>query len=311
GLGNEHPLENGFAFLWPYGLPYLPGSGVKGVLRQAVRELAGGAWGETHGWSHEKRFQVGLGNDRKTLHLSMIDLLFGLESRDGSQEHFRGVLNFWDVIPEIRGQHLMVEVMTGHQSHYYMNGQPPHDSGQPNPVYFLTVPPGTGFTFHVVCDRPFLQRIAPELVENDRWKALLQRAFEHAFEWLGFGAKTAVGYGAMQVDENAARERQSMIERVRKEAEERRRQEAERRKKEEALQQMPPIQREVEGIETVAQAIQALESGRWGEHSREAASYIKQRMQRENAWVEVSKKKKPEKDKKYQRTCIVKKYLES
>ncbi len=44
GLGNEHPLENGFAFLWPYGLPYLPGSGVKGVLRQAARELASGDW---------------------------------------------------------------------------------------------------------------------------------------------------------------------------------------------------------------------------------------------------------------------------
>ena len=29
GLGNEHPLENGFAFLNPHGLPYLAGSGVK------------------------------------------------------------------------------------------------------------------------------------------------------------------------------------------------------------------------------------------------------------------------------------------
>ena len=46
GLGNEHPLENGFVFLNPYGLPYLPGSGVKGVLRQAARELAGGDWGD-------------------------------------------------------------------------------------------------------------------------------------------------------------------------------------------------------------------------------------------------------------------------
>ena len=26
GLGSEHPLENGFSFLNPYGLPYLPGS---------------------------------------------------------------------------------------------------------------------------------------------------------------------------------------------------------------------------------------------------------------------------------------------
>jgi CRISPR-associated protein Cmr6 len=33
--------------------------------------------------------------------------------------------------------------------------------------------------------------------EYAHWKALLQSAFEHAFQWLGFGAKTAVGYGAM------------------------------------------------------------------------------------------------------------------
>jgi CRISPR-associated protein Cmr6 len=40
GLGMEHPLENGHAFLDPYGLPYLPGSSVKGVLRRAAEELA-------------------------------------------------------------------------------------------------------------------------------------------------------------------------------------------------------------------------------------------------------------------------------
>lgn len=40
----EHLLENGFAFLNPYGLPYLPGSGVKGVLRQAAREVDKKSW---------------------------------------------------------------------------------------------------------------------------------------------------------------------------------------------------------------------------------------------------------------------------
>jgi CRISPR-associated protein Cmr6 len=38
---------------------------------------------------------------------------------------------------------------------------------------------------------------------------LLTEAFEHAFEWLGFGAKTSVGYGAMgrntQAEEKLAR----------------------------------------------------------------------------------------------------------
>jgi len=50
GMGNEHPLENGFSFLWPYGLPYLPGSGIKGVLRQAARELMSGEWGDDTPW---------------------------------------------------------------------------------------------------------------------------------------------------------------------------------------------------------------------------------------------------------------------
>lgn len=215
GLGNEHPLENGFAFLWPYGLPYLPGSGVKGVLRQAARELARGEWGETHGWSEEKTYMIQVGKER--IALSVIDVLFGLESGDGEKEHVRGALSFWDVIPQIAGDSLMVEVMTPHQSHYYQQAREsrsggsttPHDSGQPNPIFFLTVPPRSGFTFHVVCDTAHLTRLtarkcddAPDLLAagvdgEPRWKALVTAAFEHAFEWLGFGAKTAVGYGAM------------------------------------------------------------------------------------------------------------------
>jgi CRISPR-associated protein Cmr6 len=237
GLGNEHPLENGFAFLNPYGLPYLAGSGVKGVLRQAARELASGVWGETHGWSAEKNIPLlqGEGSRRKPVlddrkqpvMLSIIDVLFGLESRDGEAEHVRGALTFWDVIPQIAGNSLMVEIMTPHQGHYYQaKPEPnrndrrahnewlkstagsisPHDSGQPNPICFLTVPPGSTFSFHVTCDMTHLKRLAPDLLEpgpdggRPRWQTLIQKAFEHAFEWLGFGAKTAVGYGAMETE---------------------------------------------------------------------------------------------------------------
>ena len=66
GLGNEHPLENGFAFLSPYGVPYLPGSGVKGVLRQAARELVSGKWGEIAGWSAERSFTPAISSARST-----------------------------------------------------------------------------------------------------------------------------------------------------------------------------------------------------------------------------------------------------
>lgn len=227
GLGNEHPLENGFAFLNPYGLPYLPGSGVKGVLRQAARELASGDWGKTQGWSSERRYLLAAGKER--IPLSMLEALFGLESGDGDTTHVRGALTFWDVIPQIAPEDpkkpdqisLMVEIMTPHQSHYYQQktenktgGSPtPHDSGQPTPISFLTVPPGSGFTFFVTCNLAHLQRLAPELAETDpasakpRWQGLVTHAFEHAFAWLGFGAKTAVGYGAMQENPAAKAER--------------------------------------------------------------------------------------------------------
>lgn len=216
GLGNEHPLENGFAFLNPYGLPYLAGSGVKGVLRQAARELASGQWGNEHGWSADKQFEIRVNG--KSLAISMLDALFGLESQDGDTLHMRGALSFWDVIPQMPNgtTSLHVEVMTPHQSHYYQqkkdsksdSSATPHDSGQPTPISFLTVPPGSGMTFHVQCDLPRLQRLAPTLAEGDAWKKLLQAAFEHAFEWLGFGAKTAVGYGAMQPNAQATRRRE-------------------------------------------------------------------------------------------------------
>ena len=218
GLGNEHPLENGFSFLWPYGLPYLPGSGVKGVVRRAAQELAEGLWGDTRGWSLEPGYEIEVksGKERTRIQLSVLDVLFGREPPSGDSNAVRGALSFWDVIPLIAGDSLMVEVMTPHQSHYYQqntdpktgNSTTPHDSGQPKPIFFLTVPPGSEFKFYVVCDTAHLKRLtahkldgAPDLLATSDgrplWQQLLQTAFEHAFEWLGFGAKTALGYGAM------------------------------------------------------------------------------------------------------------------
>ena len=40
GMGYEHPLENGFHFSDPYGLPCLPGSSIKGVVKDTAAELA-------------------------------------------------------------------------------------------------------------------------------------------------------------------------------------------------------------------------------------------------------------------------------
>lgn len=200
GLGNEHPLENGFAFLNPYGLPYLPGSGVKGVLRRAAEELANGEWGDTFGWTAAK-----------------VEELFGHQGDDNGEEAdaWRGALQFWDVYPQLAGDQLTVEIMTPHQGHYLQGGETPHDSGGPNPILFLAVPPQSVFSFNVRCDEV---RLSESLREGNAWKALMADAFEHAFEWLGFGAKTAVGYGNLARDMDLEQDRTERQEKARNQA---------------------------------------------------------------------------------------------
>ena len=297
GLGNEHPLENGFAFLNPYGLPYLPGSGVKGVVRRAARELASGAWGNTGGWDDENVFPIEVSG--KSLPLSMIDVLFGREPPSGDQHHIRGALSFWDVMPQIKGRRLSVEIMTPHQGHYYQKGESPHDSGQPNPISFLTVPPGSGFTFHVTCGRAHLQRHAPELLRDERWRALVEAAFAHAFEWLGFGAKTAVGYGAMEVDPRVeeAKRQQAAEDAARRERqeEERRQREAEeadtaRRQAEQAeFDALPESRRRLIEVERALDAITT--SGSIDETRRNEAKALANRLTDEApAWSDAGER---------------------
>lgn len=216
GLGNEHPLENGFSFLTPYGLPYLPGSGVKGVLRRAAEELASGAWGEARGWSE-----------------AAIRSLFGPGEEDPTRDDDpqQGALVFWDVFPQPAKGSLAVEIMTPHLSEYYQGNATPNTSLTPNPIPFLAVPAGAGFTFHIVCRR---DRIADETLRNN-WKKLIEAAFAHAAEWLGFGAKTAVGYGRMAIDGK-----------VRREIEDARQARAERESRADALAAMTENQRRIE-----------------------------------------------------------------
>jgi len=248
GLGIEHPVENGFSFLTPYGLPYLAGSGVKGVFRRAAEELAlfseeyniavderptmldvwwlFGFEGAGSIWSVD-RFQADLRNmvnrpdfrhlicraipEGKERQSFLEDPKRFLERLDSLRQRIqmRGALAFWDVFPKPKNV-LTVEIMTPHYGDYYQakrsraypNGAPPHNAGQPNPIPFLAVPAGSSFVFHVVCESQYL----PDMLRS-HWKALLERIVNHAFDWLGFGAKTSVGYGVMQPVKSAANAR--------------------------------------------------------------------------------------------------------
>jgi CRISPR-associated protein Cmr6 len=182
GLGLEHPIENGFAFLSPYGLPYLAASGVKGVLRRAAEELAALPLPQAEG----------RGEGSQPITPEVVQALFGPEGQEAPR---RGSLTLWDVFPVPAKNQLVVEIMTPHHGEYYQGKSTPHDAGKPSPVPFLAVPAGSAFRFVVTFEPALWPKDLPPPTD---WKALLGRIFERAFDWLGFGAKTAVGYGAME-----------------------------------------------------------------------------------------------------------------
>jgi CRISPR-associated protein Cmr6 len=178
GLGIEHPLENGFAFLSPYGLPYLAGSGVKGMLRKAAE-------------------------DSEELNPEQVEHLFGTDNQASGfaslqpGELKRGVLTFWDVFPtpDQGSQALFrVEIMTPHHSDYLQKRGTPNDSESPIPIPFLAIRPGSQFVFTVTCQTNRLD----EKKLPKPWKEIVDSLFDDAFVRLGFGAKTAVGYGALK-----------------------------------------------------------------------------------------------------------------
>lgn len=170
GLGREHPIENGFAWHPALGVPYLPGSSVKGLVR---------AWASA--WS---------GSDQATL-----PRIFGGEK----SEHIGSVL-FFDAIPTKPIQ-LAADVMTPHYGPYYEGKKddkgklhPPADWHSPVPIPFLTVADGQSFLF------AFAPRTAADQADCQQATDWLKDALLE----LGAGAKTAVGYGRFVADTEAA-----------------------------------------------------------------------------------------------------------
>lgn len=176
GLGLPHPVENGLAWHHTLGVPYLAGSGVKGLVRAWVE-----VWDESlHEPDKARR---------------LIDW-FGTTEQAG---RFR----FFDALP-IEPVMLTADVMTPHWGKWYAQGgeikdwqqepeKVPADWHDPVPVPFL-----------VVKNAKLLFGIAPRCPEFAGELPQVFSALKQALDWLGAGAKTAAGYGRMVEDEGAA-----------------------------------------------------------------------------------------------------------
>ena len=172
GSGLEHPTEVGFLWHRTLGVPFLPGSSVKGLVRAYAAEWLG-------------------------IEAQELQRIFGGAEKKGTQElplelpGTVGSVAFLDVLPEGPVK-LQAEIMTPHYSPYYQGqGQVvPGDWTSPTPIPFLAVAPGQAFSFAVL---PLASTDAEDAEKAMQW-------LEKALAYLGAGAKTAAGYGRFALD---------------------------------------------------------------------------------------------------------------
>ena len=187
GLGGANVLETNLLLHHTYGLPYIPGSILKGAAKSwAVEDLSKKSGIEDYerltklleaDELKEKEFPNAIESE-----LQEYRTIFGTQQQSGE-------VCFFDSFPQQKPK-FKVDIMNQHFKDYYGemgNDAPrkwPKDSTQPNPIPFLVLE-GTTFKFRLAA-------------RNDRNRQLITTAhslLENALRKLGVGAKTAIGYG--------------------------------------------------------------------------------------------------------------------
>ena len=182
GSGIEHPTDNGYSLLKPYGMPYLAGSGIKGTLRAAAENQAlfnpEGEWTMADvwwlfGWESQVDYWKPAKNvkdeDNRTLAfqrwlnskspaldgaMTLLQVMAGSDS-DHSTEKLNDLRN-GNLNPEsyaFRGlldfwdmllpkATSTVDIMTPHYSGYYQGKGAPDETESPVPISFLAIAAG-------------------------------------------------------------------------------------------------------------------------------------------------------------------------
>ncbi|MCE5219635.1 type III-B CRISPR module RAMP protein Cmr6 [bacterium] len=166
-LSRPTGLENAALCLHPiYGFPYLPGTGLKGLATAYADSMGVGE-------SDPSRRRI-----------------MGTTSAGGSVVFLEAWPAQW---PKVE-----VDIVNSHHREYYNPSSPqtPGDWENPNMVYFLTVAPEERFRFA-------LAKAHPASLDDDVQTA--RKWLVGGLTELGFGAKTAAGYGYFTCDGETAK----------------------------------------------------------------------------------------------------------
>lgn len=198
GLGDESVLETSVALHHTYGVPYIPGSALKGLvasyLRQQIRQqlkqrtdLTKETYKEAYQAAYAP-YKTIFGDTDEAGYIVFFDALYQPEP---------GTKNSAGM-----AQPLHPDIITVHHPRYYQNEKSaPADWDSPNPVPFLSA---TGSYLIVLS--------APDLLQGRAWIDLTFELLGQALKDLGIGAKTSSGYGRMELAPPPVDLRESQIE---------------------------------------------------------------------------------------------------
>ena len=159
-LGAESVLETDIALDTTFGVPYIPGSALKGLAAFYARtRLNKEDWG-----IESKAYQIVFGDSDEAGYITFFDAYYEPNTR-------------------IEHRALHADIMTPHHTDYNQGKQDsvPADWDSPTPINFLTA---TG-SYKIF------------LLGDEEWVKVVFEILELALEELGIGAKTSSGYGRM------------------------------------------------------------------------------------------------------------------
>ena len=174
GLGADGVLETSIALHRTYGVPYIPGSALKGLAAAFARHYCGDDWQKGKPF-----YEIVFGTNEEAGYVTFFDALYVPNSG-----HDKKALHF--------------DIMTVHHEPYYQGkiddkGDlfPPADWDDPNPIPFISA---TG--------EYLIALAAPAGCE--KWRDVAYKILEEALKHEGIGAKTSSGYGRMEIIDKPA-----------------------------------------------------------------------------------------------------------
>ncbi len=212
GMGNPSVYETSMTLHHIYGIPYIPASAVKGILRS---------------WIIQTCFGVTNKSEEEAESNKLFKYIFGTQEKQGK-------VYFFDAYPQ-HPPKIEVDIINVHYPDYYGGEKPPTDFQKLNPIPFLTVGAKStdnetdqAFKFYIgiknnenkqvnEIDNEFFKKLTqtqegkkedliienktngfiPKFEENTTILFFVKKFLINALQNHGIGAKTAVGYGYM------------------------------------------------------------------------------------------------------------------